>query len=337
MRNTGTERAVGRRLVVVMLLALTFIPSHAEIRAASTRASRGAGRSASPAHVTSNHGAARSPARAQATAVRTVPGVPHRAMGRATYGAYPPYHGSYPYPGGCGSWGWAWWPSSYFGVGWYPAPYSYAVTDSVGSAADATAILETDVHPRSAAVQLDGEMVGTARDYSGTWDDLRVGAGKHTLEFGAPGYMTLRIHLNARPGAVYRIEQDLQKGAGMDPRSEFSAEPGVVRIGPGSEGESETRAGEGGPSASRSPSLRRGLLKIVASPPDAAIYLDGEFLATARELSQLHGAISVALGVHHIEAVRPGFPAQSVDVDVASSGPARVHIDLAGSGDANVD
>ena len=322
MRKPRIEGVVAR-LLFATFLALSCIPTVAAARG-STRASRSAPRSAAPASTK----AAR-PAHAAAT--RPAPGVPQRAVGRATYGyslpnhhypyPYYPYYPYYSYYSGWGWWGWDWWPSYYFGVGWYVAP-DYSVVADAPRDSDVPAIVKTDIHPRKASVRLDGEIVGSARDYSGTWDDLRVAAGWHTLEFSAPGYMTLRVPVNARPGAVYHVGHDLRKGEGIDPRSESLPEPRADATGNG------PGAGEGRPDGSRSASLRRGLVKIVANPPDAAVYLDGEFLATAHELSQLHGAISVALGPHRIEAVRPGHPARTVEVNVSAGGTARVHIDL---------
>ncbi len=67
---------------------------------------------------------------------------------------------------------------------------------------------------------------------------------------------------------------------------------------------------------------------MAIGPPDAAVYLDGEFLARASELSRLHGSLPVARGPHTIEVVRPGFESRAVDVDVEGEMPVRVEIDL---------
>ena len=63
-------------------------------------------------------------------------------------------------------------------------------------------------------------------------------------------------------------------------------------------------------------------------PPDAAVYLDGEFLAHADELRRLHGAIPVAHGQHTIEVVRPGFRNVKQTVVVEGSDPVRVELEL---------
>jgi len=349
MRNARARTTlVG--LLLGILLALVCLPAFAGARAAQGHASRPAPRSSGSGQARAVKSSPSAPARtAPGTAVRTPPGtavrtppgtahgqVPHRAIGRATYGYYGPY-APYYYPGGWWwpwGWGWGWdyywWPSYSFGVWWGSGAYTtdpapvYVVSD-----ADVPAIVETDVHPRSASVRLDGEAVGYAKDYSGTWDELRVRAGAHTLEFSAPGYLTLRMDLSARPGGTYRIDEDLRKGEGLDPRSRPIGEAPPTQNALAPETARPSAEAESAPGGGASPALRRGLLKIVASPADAAVYLDGEFLATARELARLHGAIPVVEGPHHIEAVRPGFPARSVEVNVSATGTAKVELDLA--------
>ena len=74
--------------------------------------------------------------------------------------------------------------------------------------------------------------------------------------------------------------------------------------------------------------LKRGLLRLEVHPADAAVYLDGEFLARADELNRLHGAIPVAQGVHAVEVVRPGYVGQTVNVEVGGDEPAKFRVEL---------
>ena len=64
------------------------------------------------------------------------------------------------------------------------------------------------------------------------------------------------------------------------------------------------------------------------SPPDAAVYLDGEFLAQADELRRLHGALPVAAGNHIVEVVRPGYVSERQRIEVIDGDVARVAIQL---------
>ena len=247
--------------------------------------------------------------------------------GHATYGyssgggsvSYPwyPYYGD---PYGYG-WGWSgWWGAPWYsmGVWWPPAAYYGAQPEilNVGGSRNATpAVLETDVRPRKSIVRVDGEEVGRAKDYNGSWDRLPVAPGQHVLELAAPGFMTLRTVVRLEPGRLYRIEQDQRAGEGIDPRSESAPV-----------NDPTARTETNSPDVSALATLRRGFLKIAADPPDAAVYLDGEFLASARELDALHGSIPVAVGEHEVEVTHPKFKSRSLRVSVSGSDP--VHVDL---------
>jgi len=74
--------------------------------------------------------------------------------------------------------------------------------------------------------------------------------------------------------------------------------------------------------------LRTGMMRIRVEPSDAAVYLDGEFLGTADELSKLHGALSVAVGEHRVEAVRPGYRTQTAAVTVTETGTEILRLSL---------
>jgi hypothetical protein len=268
------------------------------------------------------------------------------ASGRATYrhGGYYGHHGypygyyGYPYYGHYGYYGhyhyglysywWPWFNAYYVG---YPAYYGYAPPPR-----NAPATVETKIKPKKAAVWIDGQPVGEARDYNGRWDRLRVPPGDHEVEFRAEGYMTLRVHLEAQPAGYYRIEHKLAHGEGLDPRS-TEAPP---KREPEPEPETRTEAPrasdpfiESAPPPRSSGSLAKGFLRIDVAPDDAAVYLDGRFLARGDELARLHGAIPVAEGTHTIEIVRPGYESESLDIEVAGREPVDVTIRLQRSAD----
>lgn len=221
----------------------------------------------------------------------------HAAYGYSHYGYshYPPYLAY-------GAWPWGWW---YGGWPGYAPPYRIDPK--------APGAIEVDVSPRRAAIHVDGEFVGQPRDYNGRLNLLWLDPGDHVIEFRQDGYKTLRRHVDVRPGMRTRIAERMEQGEGLDSRStERRAEaPGFV---------SPAEAPRG--------SLRRGLLRLEIGPPDAAVYLDGEFLASASELSRLHGSLPVARGPHTIEVVRPGFESHTVDIDVEGEMPVRVEIEL---------
>lgn len=234
-----------------------------------------------------------------------------RVSGRATYGYGGSVHVHGGYWGG-GYWGGCWGPywGGYWGFGpywpaWGPVyPPGWVVR--VGDPRSGPAILETRVKPKRAEVWVDGKLAGEARDFSGTWDRMWIEPGEHSLELREDGYRTLRVVLDLAPGGYARIEQRLQKGEGLDPRSD-EAPPAP---------------------APTDSALRRALVRFDVEPADAAVYLDGEFLANGDELSRLHGAIPVAEGRHSVEVVRPGYEAERQEIEASAAEPVRVRIVL---------
>jgi hypothetical protein len=239
------------------------------------------------------------------------------ASGHATYGYshYRPGSGygyGYGYSGYPYYWFSPWfWGPSYFYWG-YPSPGYQFYSDHALQNMPLT--IETDVKPGRASLSLDGEAIGRAKDFNGTWDLLAVSGGRHMLEFNKQGFMTLRISLDGKPGNYIRIKEKLVKGDGLDPRSSSSEPQPAPAVTP----QTETPSGE----------LRTGFLKIQASPPGAAIYLDGDFLASADELSRLHGALPLALGHHLVEVVMPGYASRTLSVVVEGEAPVEVVLAL---------
>lgn len=299
----------------------------------SSRASGGSsskGRTSSPSKGRISSPGKRTPGFSGSTPRTRVSGQASYGYHRYPYGHYRPYYYDpyayfhYGYPSYY--YGFLGWP--YLAWGWYPPVHTYYEV----AAADARdpAMVETDIRPKKAELYLNGEFAGEARDFNGTWDALYIEPGVHTLEFRREGYMTLSLGLRVSAGRHYRISERMQKGEGPDPRS-IEAPPAAPQVTAaaaplpfrgGVEQEPQRRGDEG---------LRQGLLHIRAAPDDAVIYLDGEFLAAAQELTRLHGAIPVAVGEHTIEVVRPGYASQTQVVRVEEGDPKWLVIDLSRS------
>ena len=243
-----------------------------------------------------------------------------------------PYYGyGYGYGYGWPYYGWGW----PYGYGWpyYGPPYGgYAAVprpvyvhggEGEGDKKDVPASVETKIKPRKAQVVLDGEAIGKAGDFDGDWNVLFLEPGRHVIEFSAPDLMTFRTVLDARAGSHYRIQEQMKKGEGLDPRS--SAEPAPE---PG-EAAREPEPQPTRPSAptDESAGIRSGFLWLHVSPGDAAVYLDGKFLGNAEELSRLHGAIPVAQGRHKVEVVMPGHAPVTRSVQVGDE-PVELTFDL---------
>ncbi|HZN56078.1 MAG TPA: PEGA domain-containing protein [Candidatus Polarisedimenticolaceae bacterium] len=227
--------------------------------------------------------------------------------GGGVVGGYPGWGWCAPYYGWGWGWGWGgWWGWGWPGYGYGYAPYGPAyVYAGDGPQVHVPAAVETDVTPAKAEVWLDGESVGFARDYDGRWDTLSIPAGHHVLEFRKSGFRTLVVEVDARPGARYVFDDVLAEGEGEERRTIAA---------------SEKPSGGGEPSGGR--------LTVHADPADTAIYLDGEYLGLASELSRLHGPIAIAQGSHRVEAVRPGYASAARTVEVGADGTAVVEFTL---------
>ncbi len=249
------------------------------------------------------------------------------ANGVARYGYGYGYGYGYPYWGA--GWGWwgagwygDWWGWPYYGYGAYWPYYGYGpVPDSYVLAVEAPppsgpATVETGVTPSKANVLLDGDTVGFASDYNGRWDTLSVAPGPHTIAFQEKGYRTLVVTFEARPGATYAFNDTLVPGDGEDRRALPAASTATPPQIPA-------------PSPLPSPSpITLGRLRVHVEPPDAAVYLDGEYLGLGAELSRIHGAFAVATGGHRLEAVRPGFVSADRPIEVGDSDVVVVELTL---------
>jgi len=323
MTNKKTRLALV--LALVAALGAPLIPAEASARKTRPSSGSSSGSSASGGSRASGGNAAISRGRGGG-----------RATGRATYGYYGrgrwhgygygygyhhyPYYWYLGYPGLLyWHWGYPWLFDSWCA---FPGSCIHPVYKILRHTADPGAV-ETDIKPKKAEVLVDGQLVGQARDYNGNWDLLFLKPGLRSIEFRAPGYMTLTLWVEVESGSYIRIKERLAEGEGSDPRSmeRPAARKKVAEV-----------AEAGGSADQRE--LPQGLLRIEATPKDAAIYLDGEFLARADELERLHGALPVARGRHLIEVVRPGYVAESVEIVVEQDEPRKVRIDLARREDA---
>ena len=321
MRN----RMVGLAASAAVVCFLSFAPSAAVGAAGRSRAAvphgGGGGGHAAPAGTATRGG---------------VP--PHgTANGTARYGygyygghgywggyyPYYPYWGwgaywGYPYwgVGWSVSWGWPYYYGPYYGGGYYGPAYTF---DGPPPHPSGPAVVYTDINPKKAQVVLDGQLVGSAKDFSGRWDELKIDPGHHTVTFRQEGYKSLTYEIEAQAGASYHLTETMAAGNGDDHRviaapAEHHAEEKPVAA-----------EGNGNAPAAAPPhdaGVARGLIRIRVTPEDASVYLDGEFLGMGSELARLHGAIPVATGEHKLEIVRPGYASDVRTVRVGDDGNA---------------
>jgi hypothetical protein len=65
----------------------------------------------------------------------------------------------------------------------------------------------------------------------------------------------------------------------------------------------------------------------------ASVYLDGEFLATAKQLDLMVSPLAVVAGVHRIEVLAPGYIGTVEEVTLAEGDVQSIEIDLVAAPD----
>ena len=237
---------------------------------------------------------------------------------RYNYGYSTPYYGYYaPY---------------FFGSLYYGAGSSYHATDiyidggggggGVSSRREEAALgaLDLDVKPKSADVYLDGRLIGDADQFDGFPTYLWLDEGTYELAFYREGYETLFLQYSVYPGVIVDVDYHLKRGKAILPQA-----PAGYPV------ESETFEPEAlyepaAPEPPNDPGVAR--IAIAGSPADAAVYLDGHFVGTAAEISELSAGLIVEPGEHIVELVRPGFGTERVPVAVTAGEQIDLKLDL---------
>ena len=185
--------------------------------------------------------------------------------------------------------------------------------------------LDIDIRPDKAEVWIDGSYVGVADQYDGFPTYLWLEEGTYEITFYLEGYETIFRQYAIYPGVVIDIDDRMRKGHSirpeapeLEPLPEPSSEPGLL----------DAPDSSGGLPAGPPEEWSVGRIVISASPPDAAIYLDGHFVGTAEEVSTLTSGLLVEPGDHVVEIVRPGFDTQSTPVSIEAGGRVELQLGL---------
>lgn len=244
--------------------------------------------------------------------------------------AHPPYVHGYM--------GWGWW-GPWWG-GWWAPP---AVVVVPGANSDLMAV-DTDVSPEDARVTLNGQVIGLADDFDGYPDYLYLEPGRYTMEFSLPGYRSETIEVEARGGRFLPVDTKLQRAPGETPPGWYDR-PKDLPVGRVFGPDPANRPKATGPDESLRPELREGwqpsrserqesisksqsAIEVRADPKVASVYLDGEFLGTAAELSRLERGVAVTPGPHRLDVLAPGHAARIVEVEVAEGERRQVVVEL---------
>ena len=184
--------------------------------------------------------------------------------------------------------------------------------DEEEEVAEGAGSLRILVQPEKTRVFVNGSYAGTADDYDGILQRLRLPAGRQEIELRLDGYRTQRFAVDVLDGETVKIEHKMVRGFGEEASERYAGQPvGHARFEEEPEQRYEAYAGVG-------------TVRLAVRPEDASIYVDGAFHGTGGAAS----AVALPPGRHRIEVVRPGYRTVERDVDVAAGETAEVDVEL---------
>ncbi len=242
-------------------------------------------------------------------------------------------------------------PGVWVGTGWTWLPQPPPATN--------VAVVKIGVHPWWTRLELDGRFIGIADDFDGVPDYLYLKPGTYRLECKLGGYETQVVEIVAKAGYRYDIDFRLERVPGTK-KEHFWQKPHrpkplprlygpvkgkepLIRKVPEPRGAAAPRGSgpdlslrpdlqpvhkknsESGPAAAK-PEMAH--LALTVAPPNAAVYLDGEFLATGKALAQLEEPVAIAPGHHTIEVMAPGRPRLQKVIEAAPGETVELTLDV---------
>jgi hypothetical protein len=253
-------------------------------------------------------------------------------------------------------WGWGWYGSPWV---WGPAGVRYDRPYRDGTDYGA---LDLDLWPDDVEVFVDGERVGEVDEYDGFPTFLWLPRGTYDVVFYRDGFQTLARQYSIYPGQVIDVNDRLERGESIRPedlpststanreariernrqRREAARRYEDWRERDGDRYEDDARVDEDeldedemaeaeeayGDDEDQVQGGSMARLRLSITPEDASLYLDGNFLGTAREVGQLSAGLVVPPGSHRLEVVRPGYAPEEVRFDGEAGEEVSLQVDL---------
>jgi hypothetical protein len=270
-----------------------------------------------PAHAEAQRRAVRRPAIRGAVVVRTPVYYPRYYYPRYYYpGAFSPFYYD-PF-----FWGW-----SGYGQWGYPPPYYWGTYDRTGAA-------RLQVTPRETQVFIDGYFVGTADQFDGAFQRLRVEAGEHELELYLEGYRTVRQPVLFRRDGTLTLRYAMEP-LGPGETSERPVPPASATrggrpdaAGPGAGRPDAYRNAPGGrrPTPPRAAVSDFGTLDLRVQPEDAEILIDGERWDSSGPGSRL--VVQLAEGPHQVEIRQEGYRPYTANIRITRGQTETLNVSL---------
>ena len=177
--------------------------------------------------------------------------------------------------------------------------------------------LRFQVTPENAEVFLDGYYVGTADDFDGMFQRLRLAPGEHDIELYLSGYRSVRQKILVQPGGTFRVRysmEALKPGDTPDPRPVAPAAPPL----------SERRHVPPPPQPNGRSAF--GALAIRVQPRDAVVMIDGERWDAPPDNDRL--VVQLPAGPHRVEVRKDGFGSYTSTVDVRRGDETALNVSL---------
>ncbi len=307
--------------------------SHSGSRHAVSRSSSGSSgsRSSSGSHSGSSHSGSSTHRRTGDTRGHRGGGGYHSPYyGGGYYGRYGFGYGygyGYGYGGFYGYYGYpqyGYWPA-YSAYSYYPRYGGYVLADAGHSGRPVPiGAIDLNVKPKKAQVFVDGRYVGLVKNFDGFPSYLWLQRGSYELTFYQPGYDNLVRRIDVVPGDVIALHDRLQAGVAELPeaRAEVS-ESMPVRERPARR--AAARNAESDVTDLRSEPAS---LELTVSPAEASVYLDGRFLGSGRELSNLRAPLIIDSGEHVLQVVHPDFSTERRDFTAESGEKVDLEVSL---------
>jgi PEGA domain-containing protein len=226
---------------------------------------------------------------------------------------------------------------------YYSGSYGYAPYYYRGRYRDSGS-MRVIVDPDQTRVYVDGYYAGIADDFDGLLQRLSVPPGRHEITLKLDGYRTHRFRVYVPIGETIKIHHVMERGNGEDTDEVIGEEPyrREERNAPPPYDDRDGRRPDArdrddrrdhdeidrrerdDPGEDDRDDADAATVRLDLRPPDASVYVDGEFRGSGRRVETLR----LAPGRHRLEVVRPGYRTVEREIDARPGEETRVQIDL---------
>ena len=256
-------------------------------------------------------------------------------------GSYRSYSPWYYDPFYYGYYGYSPW---YYGGYWGYSPSRYRYGSGYGYRDSGS--LRVIAEPEQTRVYVDGYYAGIADDFDGIFQRLYLPPGRHEVSLKLDGHQTHKFRVYVPVDQTIKIHHVMVRGAGETEdvvgspyddddryrrddrdrdrddrygRDERSRDRRDERYGRREDRDDEDEEADDDRAEGEAATLR-----LDIRPPDASVYVDGEFRGNGRQAERLR----VPPGRHKVEVVRPGYRTLEREVEVGAGEVKELEVEL---------